>query len=369
MKSRRLKGISLIITVLCLIVALKAGAAQMDLQGLTPDERNTVEIYQRISRAVVHIQCLKRAPEEKKGPFPSPAVGSGFIFDKRGYILTNFHVIDKALSIEVMDCQGKAHKAIIVGTDPGTDLAVLKIPPSECPSNIPPLGDSDKLMVGQKVMAIGNPYGLDNTLTVGVISALNRSLPTPTLELSNNVIQTDAAINPGSSGGPLVDSRGEVIGVNTAMVGKGAQNIGFAIPINVAKRVIPDLIALGHPVRPWLGFTGMEISRYMADLFNLPVREGVLVADVFPQSPAAKAGIRAGNRIIAYGDEKLVLGGDIIVAMDGKPVKRLRDIVAHLYTLKPGDTVVFTVLREGKHMKIPIKLGVMPMYMQKLKKQ
>ncbi len=337
-------------------------------EGLTPDEKNTVEIYQKVSKAVVHIQCLKAGnPKEKR--FPSPAVGSGFVFDKRGYILTNFHVIDNALSIKVLDCQGKSHKAVIIGTDPGTDLAVLKISPAECPDEVPPLGDSDNLMVGQKVLAIGNPYGLDNTLTVGVISALNRSLPTPSLELSNNVIQTDAAINPGSSGGPLVNSRGEVIGVNTAMAGKGAQNIGFAIPINVAKRVIPDLIALGHPVRPWLGFTGMEITESLAELFNLPVNKGVLVAEVFPGSPAAKAGIRAGNRIISYGNEQLVLGGDIIVAMNGKPVKRLKDIVASLSTMKPGDTATFTLLREGKHTEVSLKLGVLPLYIEKMRRK
>ena len=365
---KRSLTIPTIVLLATLLVPRVFASAKVQEGGLTPDERNTVEIYQKVAKAVVHIQCLK-AGNPKSKPFPSPAVGSGFIFDKRGYILTNFHVIDNALSIKVLDCQGKSHKAVVVGTDPGTDLAVLKIDPAECPSDIPPLGDSDNLLVGQKVLAIGNPYGLDNTLTVGVISALNRSLPTPTLELSNNVIQTDAAINPGSSGGPLVDSRGRVIGVNTAMVGKGAQNIGFAIPINVAKRVIPDLIALGHPVRPWLGFTGMEISESLAELFNLPVKRGVLVADVFPNSPAAKAGIRAGSRIISYGKEQLVLGGDIIVAMNGKPVKRLRDIVANLYNMSPGETVTFTVLRDGKNQEVPIKLGIMPMYIQKLRRK
>ena len=362
-----LKGLCLML-LLTTTVFMASLPVKGEEKGLTPDERNTVEIYQRVSKAVVHIQCLK-AGNPKESRLPSPAVGSGFIFDKRGYIITNFHVIDNALSIKVLDCQGKSHKAVIIGTDPGTDLAVLKIDPAECPSEIPPLGDSDRLMVGQKVLAIGNPYGLDNTLTVGVISALNRSLPTPTLELSNNVIQTDAAINLGSSGGPLVNSRGEVIGVNTAMAGKGAQNIGFAIPINVAKRVIPDLIALGHPVRPWLGFTGMEITESLAELFNLPVKEGVLVAEVFPGSPGAKAGIRAGSRIISYGSDQLVLGGDIIVAMNGKPVKRLKDIVASLSTMKPGDTATFTVLREGKHIEIPLTLGVLPPYIEKMRRK
>jgi len=285
-------------------------------------------------------------------------------------VVTNNHVIEGATEAVAQLSDGREFPCRLIGRDPATDIAVLQMVGSPEEDFIPvKFGDSEGVRLGESVLAIGNPYGLDNTLTVGVISALNRSRPPPTLELSNNVIQTAAARNPGARGGPVVDSRGEVIGVNTAMVSKGAQNIGFAIPINVAKRVIPDLIALGHPVRPWLGFTGMEITKNMANLFNLPVKEGVLVADVYPRSPAARAGIKAGDRIIAYGDEKLVLGGDIIVAMDKRPVRRLRDIVAYLNTLKPGDTVVFTVLRKGKHEKIPVKLGVMPMYMQKLKKQ
>ncbi len=326
--------------------------------GFTAYEENTITIYKKARSGVVHIDCLKD-PDRMGGKGPLRALGSGFFIDHEGHIVTNFHVIDAAFTINVIDWAGNRYQAQIVGTDPETDLAVLKVAPK---GEITPLefGDSDQLVIGQKVLAIGNPYGLDNTLTVGVISALNRSLPSPTLELSHNIIQTDAAINPGSSGGPLLNSRGEVIGINTAMLAQGAENIGFAIPANVAKRIIPQLIAKGYAVRPWLGFTGIELSPRLANLFGLKVSRGVMVERVIPRSPAAKAGLRGGRRLIKFGTEEIILGGDVIVKLEGQPVSRILDIVEILTNKKPGDTVTFEVIRGDQRLKIAIKTGALP---------
>ncbi len=329
-----------------------------DLSALTPCERNTISVYKATKDGVVHIDCIK-IYQSSKNSKSVHAVGSGFFFDRSGHILTNFHLIENAYSLFVVDSFGKKYNAKIVGTDPATDVAILKI---EGKKDIKPLklGDSDHLLIGQKVLAIGNPYGLDNTLTVGVISALNRSLPNPSLELSRNVIQTDAAVNPGSSGGPLIDSKGEVIGINTAMVGEGAQNIGFAIPINVVKRIIPQLLEKGHSTRPWLGFTGMEIDERLARLFGIKVTHGVLVEQVVPGSPAWEAGIRAGEKVIPFGEDTIVLGGDIICGMNGEPVEKVIDIVSRLSRLNPGEKVIFDILRDGKKIKIAVTLGTFP---------
>ncbi|WP_456434490.1 S1C family serine protease [Thermosulfuriphilus sp.] len=331
--------------------------------SLTPYEENTISVYRQATRGVVHIDCLKD-PDKTGGKGPLRTLGSGFFLDKDGHIITNFHVIDAAFVINVIDWAGNRYQAQIVGTDPETDLAVLKIKPKE---DIAPLefGDSDQLIIGQKVLAIGNPYGLDNTLTVGVISALNRSLPSPTLELSHNIIQTDAAINPGSSGGPLLDSSGRVIGINTAMLGRGAENIGFAIPANVAKRIIPQLISQGFAVRPWLGFFGIELSTRLANLFGLKVSKGVMIERVIQGSPAARAGLRGGERLIKFGNEEVILGGDVIVGIDGRPVSRILDIVEAMTNKRPGDTVIFKVIREEEELEIAVKAGLLPPTAQK----
>jgi len=323
--------------------------------ALTPFEENNIKVYEAAKESVVHIECLKR-PASAKVPVPERAVGSGFFISEDGVIVTNFHIIKDAYSILVSDYAGHRYQARVLGTDPPTDLAVIKVDPKEKVKKLL-FGDSRQLRIGQKVLAIGNPFGLDNTLTVGVVSALNRSLPSPTLELSHNIIQTDAAINPGNSGGPLLNSAGEVVGIITAILKPGAENIGFAIPSEVATRIIPQLIEQGYAVRPFVGIKGIDLTPRLANLFGLKQDEGVLVQSVIPNSPADKAGIRGGKRLILMGEEKIALGGDIIIGIDGHPVRRVLDIVQELTKHRPGDEITLTILRDGKKIKVTLKLG------------
>ncbi len=324
-------------------------------QALTPFEENNIAVYEKASKAVVHIECLKK-PSSAKRAFPERAVGSGFFISATGEIVTNYHIVENAYTVIVSDWKGKRYQARILGTDPPTDLAVLKIEPKEKVTKLT-FGDSTRLKIGQKVLAIGNPFGLDNTLTVGVVSALNRSLPSPTLELSHNIIQTDAAINPGNSGGPLLNSSGEVVGIITAILKPGAENIGFAIPSEVALRIIPQLISKGYAVRPFVGIKGLEITPRLVGLFGIKPEEGVLVQSVVPGSPADKAGIRGGNKVILLGEEEIVLGGDVIVGVEGHPVKKILDIVQVLTRHRPGDELTFEILRGGEKKLVKIRLG------------
>ncbi len=323
--------------------------------ALTPFEENNIAIYQKAQKAVVHIECLKK-PTSPKIPVPERAVGSGFFISAEGHIVTNYHIVKDAYHILVSDWQGKRYEAQVLGTDPPTDLAVLKIKP-EAPTAQLTFGESRRLKIGQKVLAIGNPFGLDNTLTVGVVSALNRSLPSPTLELSHNIIQTDAAINPGNSGGPLLDSEGQVVGIITAILKPNAENIGFAIPAEVATRIIPQLITKGYAVRPFVGIRGIDITPRLVTLFGIKPEEGVLVQTVIPGSPAAKAGIRGGDKIILLGEEKIILGGDVIVGIGKRPVRRVLDIVQELTRHRPGDKITLKILRQGKRLTLSLTLG------------
>jgi 2-alkenal reductase len=250
--------------------------------------------------------------------------------------------------------------AEIVGTDPYSDLAVIKI-------DVPPdklypveLGSSVDLRVGQRAIAIGNPFGLDRTLTTGVISSLGRPLETESGQVIYNVIQTDAAINPGNSGGPLLDSQGLVIGVNTA-IQTGAENIGFAIPVDTVKRVVPELIEKGRYRHPWLGDLSYSIDSELAQNLGLPVDKGILIAQIYRDSPAAKAGLRGGNRQVIVGNRRIITGGDIIVAIDGRPVKSNEDLTVYLETeTQVGQVVELTILRGDQEMTIEAKLDEMP---------
>jgi S1-C subfamily serine protease len=216
------------------------------------------------------------------------------------------------------------------------------------------------LQIGQKVIAIGNPLGLHNTITVGVVSALRRSIGETPIELQDALIQTDAAINPGSSGGPLLNSAGEVMGINTAII-KEAQNVGFAIPINFARRVIPDLIEMGHPYRPELGFSASEITPSIARLFGLPLERGLLIEEVLPGSPAALAGLRAGGRVVMVTERPYVLGGDIITAVNGRELSSSSELAHVLLEARPSQTFRLSVYRNGQKLEIPIRLQKMEM--------
>lgn len=335
------------------------------LQGqdtrLIEDERNTIEVFQQASRGVVHIDS-RRAKESKfENEVRASAAGTGFVIDKQGHVLTAFHVIEGMNQIDVVLSTGRRLGAELVGTAPFLDIALLRIDVPESELLPLPMGDSRALRVGQKVIAIGNPIGLHNTLTTGVISALRRSVEGTAVDLEDALIQTDAAINPGNSGGPLLNSAGMVVGVNTAVIAN-TQNLGFAIPIHFARQIIPDLIEMGHPYRPQLGFSGSSVTPSVAKLFGLPVTEGFLVEEVLPGSPAALAGLRAGNRIVMVADRPYVLGGDIITAVNGQPVKAPSQIAHVLLDSRPGQMLRLSVLRQGQ--KVDLSIPLEKMFMQ-----
>lgn len=343
-------------------VFLAAAASLLQAQSpkLTEDERSTIAVVQRASAGVVHIESRSMMETKFEKHVAEVATGSGFVIDPEGRILTAFHLIKDKNQIDVVLGDGKRLPARIVGAAPTLDLALLQIDVTETKLNPLVLGDSDTLQVGQKVIAIGNPMGLHNTVTAGIVSAVRRSVEELPVELQDALIQTDAPINPGNSGGPLLNSAGEVIGVNDAVVSQ-AQNLGLAVPINFAKRVIPDLIAMGHPYRPQLGFSGSEITRNVARLFGLPVEQGFLVEEVLPGSQAALAGLRAGNRIIMLGDKPHVLGGDIVTGVNGKPVTSPSDIAHALLESHPGQVLTLDVYREGRTIEIAMPLLKMQM--------
>lgn len=348
----------LFVTVVTLLVTRQTSPAQTT--RLTEDERNTIEVFRQASRGVVHIEARATMESRFEKHVTESSTGSGFVLDPEGRILTAFHVVEGKNQIDVILSSGRRLRARLVGTAPQLDIALLQVnAPAEELFPLP-LGDSGELEVGQKVFAIGNPIGLHNTLTVGVVSALRRSAEGLPIELQDALIQTDAAVNPGSSGGPLLNSAGEVVGINTATI-EGAQNVGFAVPIDLARRVIPDLIEMGHPYRPQLGFSGSEITPSIAQLFGLPLERGFLVEEVLPGSPADSAGLQAGQRIVVFTDKPYVLGGDIITAINGQPFTSPSQIAHILLNSRPGLDLRLSVFREGRTVEIVIPLAKMRM--------
>ncbi len=329
-------------------------------------EQRIIRVYRDIAPSVVNIRTQVIEYSFFFGPIPSEGAGSGFLWDREGHVVTNYHVIEGADRIEVSFSEEDVMLADVVGADPLNDLAVLKVP--RVPPGLIPLserlGDSDQLQVGQRAIAIGNPFGrFDRTLTAGVISALNR-----TLDLGNNrrlrrAIQTDAAINRGNSGGPLLDGDGRLIGVNTAIYSPTGTSagIGFAIPVNTVKRVVPVLIERGYYPHPWLGAIGYAITPWLARALNLPVEQGLLVARVYPGGPADKAGLRGATHQVLIGNTLILVGGDIITAVDGQPVRDWDALEDYLELEKQvGDTVTLTVLRDGQRLEIPVRLEEAP---------
>ena len=328
------------------LVAIFPSSAQSQVTKLLPDEQNTIDVFSRTSPAVVHINAQQKLDLKYEDITPKSGAGTGFFFDREGHILTNFHVIEESNQIEVVLTDGRRLKARLVGTAPGMDLAVLSVEVPEFDVTPLSFGDSDSLAIGQKVLAVGNPLALHNTLTVGIVSSTRRTLEPLSTELEDSIIQTDTAINPGNSGGPLLNSQGEVVGIVTAMAGD-AQNIGFAIPSNFAQDVIPDLLRMGHPYRPALGFAGLPLDRYLVDMFGIPLAEGFLVEEVAFGSPADAAGLRGGERAVTVGRRTVVLGGDIITPVNGKKVKTMGEIARALLAGQPGQTVTLTLYRDG----------------------
>jgi len=324
--------------------------------SLATDEQNNIEVYKAAAPGVVYIQSTTTV-RDFFGMFQRPAegAGSGSIIDEQGDILTNYHVIANAEKLSVSFGTGKNYPAKVVGRDPDTDLAVIRL--LETPKDaltIVPMGDSDKLIVGQKVLAIGNPFGLDRTLTTGVISGLQRPIRAQNGRQIEGAIQTDASINPGNSGGPLLDSHGRMIGINSQIESPSGASagVGFAIPINIAKRVVPELVKNGEVRRPKLGIVPRDVES-LSNQVRLPVTTGVLIWNVQPGGPAANAGLR-GMVQTEDGDIEL---GDIIVGVDGEKINNNDELYRALNNHQLGDTVSVDVFRNGTRMTVPVRLS------------
>ena len=335
-----------------------AETAQRDA-SLTGDESINVRVYRQASPAVANILTKATEYDFFMDPVPVEGAGSGFVIDARGYILTNFHVVEGAQSIEVVLGDQSHFPAKFIGADQRNDVALLKIDPKGKHLAALSLGDSGSLQVGQKVLAIGNPFGFQSTLTTGVVSALGRTVQTSQTTFIDEAIQTDAAINRGNSGGPLINSHGEVIGINSAIYTPSGTTagIGFAIPINSAKNIANDLMTDGRVHRAFLGVETLPIGGWLGEALGLPVKEGLLVERATKGGPAAAAGIQGGNRVAEAGMRKIAIGGDVIVAIDSQKVVSQLDVNLVLNHKRPGDNVTVTVYRGGKKMDIPVKLG------------
>lgn len=328
---------------------------------VSADEEINIEVFGKVHPAVVNIAATTLGMNFWLEIIPREGQGSGFLIDKKGYILTNNHVVAKAQKITVTLANGTKLPASLVGRDPSSDLAVIKISSGHVDA-VAPLGDSDEVRVGQKAIAIGNPFGLSHTLTTGIISALNRGIRTEDGYQIDDLIQTDAAINPGNSGGPLLNSNGEVIGINTAIfsLSGGYQGIGFAIPINRAKDVATQLITSGRVARPWLGISGISLTPGLSQSLRLNARRGILVIEVVADSPADQAGLRGGHREVIVGSLRLLLGGDIIIAVDDHEVSDMKQLVRLLDKMKVGQTVSLKIVREGYPMELRVLLAERP---------
>ncbi len=329
------------------------------LEGLTDEESTNVRIYRQASPAVANILTKATEYDFFMTPVPVEGAGSGFVIDPRGYILTNFHVVAGAQSIEVVLGDRSKYPAKFVGADQRNDVALIKIDPKGKQLASLTLGDSSKLQVGQKVLAIGDPFGFQSTLTTGVVSALGRTVQTSETTLIDEAIQTDASINRGNSGGPLINTHGEVIGINSAIYTPSGTTagIGFAIPINTAKLIANDLMTEGHVRRAYLGVQTIPVGGWLAEALDLPVQEGLLVEQATKGSPAAAAGIHGGDRTAQAGMNRIAIGGDVIIAVDGQKVGNRFDMDVILNRKRPGDSITVTVYRGAKKIDIPVKLG------------
>ena len=324
--------------------------------SLDAEEQNNISVYRKNISSVVNITSKAVTFDFFYGLVPEEGQGSGFIIDKEGHILTNYHVIADARQIEVTLHNRKKYKATIVGTDRSHDLAVVQIKAPDLTPMV--LGDSGNLQVGQKVYAIGNPFGLAGTLTRGIVSSI-RQVQEPDGMTIDEAIQTDASINPGNSGGPLLNMHGEVIGINTMIASNVGQSagIGFAIPINTAKAVINDLLTLGRVRRPALGVRTIPIDSELASQMGLASDYGLLIVQVVPGGAADNAGLRGGSERAFLGNIPIMVGGDLIVAIDGKQVEDQQELAQIMNNHRAGDTVRVTVYRGKKKMDVNVVLG------------
>jgi serine protease Do len=326
------------------------------------DEATTVSMYEQSIPAVVQIESVVEATSKLPTPFnlgtpKQQGLGSGFLIDGQGHILTNNHVVDRASTVKVVLNDGTKLDAKVVGTDKHNDLALLQIDTSSISSiKYLTLGDSNNVKPGQMSVALGSPFGLQGSITVGVVSGIGRSIPGSSDRQMTNIIQTDAAINPGNSGGPLLNSRGEVIGINTA-IESDANGVGFAVAINTAKTLLPELLKGGAVKTAWLGIEGTPVSKELADKLKLKAEKGVYVVGVLSGSPAEKAGLVKGGR---DNTNEPSAGGDIITALDNTPVAKVQDMLTFFNSKRPGDKVTLSVQRGDQQITVPVELGEWP---------
>lgn len=332
-------------------------------------EAQVIAVYEAIGPAVVNITNRSIAYDMWMQPVPQEGSGSGFVIDRQGHIVTNYHVIEGADELLVNLADGQEYEATLVGSDPVNDLAVIQIQAGQDLPQSVVFADSNALRVGQFVIAIGNPFGLEQTLTIGVISALGRIIQSPEdNRFIGEAIQTDAAINPGNSGGPLLDLQGRVIGVNSQIISpsRASAGIGFAVSSNTVQRVVPEIIERGYYPHPWLGATMLTLSPTTAQAFReagmqIPEDKGLLVLEVAPNGPANEAGIRGGSRIVRFGQVNIPLDGDIIVAINGVRVDDFQALTVYLETQTlVGQTIEVTVIRDGSEQTLSLVLGERP---------
>ena len=324
--------------------------------GITPEEQNNIDIYKNAQLATVYITSTTVRRDFFYQPVASQSLGSGFLINDEGFILTNFHVVSGSSKIQVTLSDQSQYFANALDTDRSDDLALIKINPKKRVQSLK-LGDSDRLQVGQKVLAIGNPFGLEGTLTVGVVSSIGRSIDGENEQRLEGMIQTDAAINGGNSGGPLLDSSGAVIGINTAILGRTNIGIGFALPINRAKALLDDYRAGRVTERPKVGIATEYVAGDLAEALHLPRRGGLLIQQfVIRASSEEAAGLRPATQVVAIGNVELGIGGDLIVAIDGKAVDREDALVRAVSLRRVGDTINLTVYRNGAALNVPVKL-------------
>jgi S1-C subfamily serine protease len=331
-------------------------------------QEDIIRVYDRIGLGVVNITNRSYGYDFFFNPVPQEGTGSGFVYDTEGHIVTNYHVIEGAEELNVTLPDETTVQAQVVGADPSVDLAVIQVEASPDLLHPVPLGDSDTLRVGQFVVAIGNPFGLERTLTVGVVSALGRVIQSPDNSFIGEIVQTDAAINPGNSGGPLLDLTGRVIGVNTAIFSpsQASAGIGFAVPVATVRRVVPELIARGYYPHPWLGVTTWSLNADRADILRqagmqTAIDEGLLIVETAPGGPADQAGLRGGQEQVRIGRYLLPIGGDILTAIDGQPVASDRDLNIYLDTkTEVGQTIQVSIMRDGQEMTLPVTLTERP---------
>ncbi|MGA2316100.1 MAG: trypsin-like peptidase domain-containing protein [Thermodesulfobacteriota bacterium] len=358
---KKLISRSFLISVLIFLITLFS-TEQLFSAALTEEERNNIAVYEKVADGVVNVTSTAIQMDFFFNAFPTQGSGSGSIIDTKGHILTNHHVVADAQKLEVTLADGSKWPAKLVGSDPDSDLAVIKIDAPKEKLKVVPMGDSKNLRIGQKVLAIGNPFGLQRTLTTGIVSSLGRTIRSDVGTLIEDVIQTDAAINPGNSGGPLLNSDGEIVGINSAIISPsgGSVGIGFAIPVNTARRVVPELLSKGYVTYPYIGATIQSLIPEMAKYLKLKIERGAMISEVVKGGPADKSGLKGGNQKVQVGNMIVLMGGDIVVKADQKEVKTNDELIHYIREKKPGDTILLKVFRKDSLIDVKVTLGERP---------